>query len=1329
MPVVKWVNVLSLLSACCLSQGLFAKPQVITPLTDRGADVPTTAHSRVQLASFDYDSLFVDHAGALSKVPQLKRRLSLRLFDDIQLKVHAIRTTTREDGKVLWQGKVDDKPLSSVSLIASRHQLTGNIRTNGNVYQLRTRADGSLAIIDMRAKAQRGTDVAHPPQLRHAGASDTLGYNPELPNYSPNQQGFNLNNEVKVLVYYTDEALAAIPDLLDVIELEFADTNQAFANSEIDASVSIAAKLPIDEAILHGQYPLDPLYLRSGVFTRLNQLRNHYGADAVHLYTRDIEGACGVAYFSAYPSGYTSRRLAVGVTAAVCTGNLTTAHELGHNFGADHDRYVNDGGNANYNYGYSDLTRRFKTIMAYGDECADANKRCTSIRHFSNPNVNYNTAPTGIAASSPNAADNAKMLNFTAPSVANYYGVGAPTITSVTQGNAASMTLNWTAVTGADSYVVFRAEATIGSEGRALCHYPIIETGRVVAGLSYTDNEVNNNTTYCYAVAARRSDLLNGGYGPDSLIRTGFIGTGPAMPDIADLRLEGEAGLEQAIITLPDSSLDYSLWVEQYNGPGAPRVSLLPLGDSQYRIVLDDITLTNQTLSLGLKGSNVSGAASTTLINLQLHGFDNRVPVVSGLAGLTVDQNGSTSHTFSIIDDQPISDEAVYAYSSDEGVIKNSDISITPMGDGDFQLHLSHSARRLNGAELIVGYSDGQESVQARVDIAINRTQFTPTHTQEVTWYVPQSGGVTRLLPFYDADYDERLQVDIVDGPSAGSLTFIGEDKVSYQANGSPGNDSFSFTVTGEDGVSTPVTRVSLRPASPLMIATSAKLRLDEQSAALVTHNGDLWVWGDNTNGKLGLGQSQNQLQRAHLPTQTNLTRVVDVAWHAHTLFALTARGELYYAGYNNDTGSSSSRFMRLGQDSDWTSVTSHANGRTLLLTKADGSVWGASSDRSLALTERQDVVSSSDYLNQIIPLYGVIELASNGEVNLARLGDGSLYSWGDNRLAMLGRPESSGYLARLYGPGVEHFVLSPYRGFLLDNDTLLAWGMAGNGLFLDIEDDLIQPTIISNEGWQQLAHQGNHALAIRTDGSLWSWGGDINDADGSPAENLPLGRGAHASPALARVGSAVNWEAVWTSALVSATLNSQGELFVVGGQQDGLHAPLGLGPDISRSDALVRLSTITPAMLGYADSDGDGTADRLDTDDDGDGVADIVDAFPLDGTETQDLDGDGIGDNADNDDDGDGTSDSEDAFPRDPNEQIDTDGDGIGNNADDDDDNDGVKDSDDAFPLDPNRSVAQPSQPSPPASSGGGGSMAWSLLIVLLGLRLAKRPLSLLQG
>ena len=108
-------------------------------------------------------------------------------------------------------------------------------------------------------------------------------------------------------------------------------------------------------------------------------------------------------------------------------------------------------------------------------------------------------------------------------------------------------------------------------------------------------------------------------------------------------------------------------------------------------------------------------------------------------------------------------------------------------------------------------------------------------------------------------------------------------------------------------------------------------------------------------------------------------------------------------------------------------------------------------------------------------------------------------------------------------------------------------------------------------------------------------------------------------------------------------------------------------------------------------DTDVDGTNDFLDEDDDGDGWSDLDESVcgtdPLLLSDKPiDSDGDLLCDVLDDDDDNDGIADLLDAFPLDSSESVDTDGDLIGDNSDTDDDNDGVLDANDAYPLDETR-------------------------------------------
>lgn len=160
----------------------------------------------------------------------------------------------------------------------------------------------------------------------------------------------------------------------------------------------------------------------------IQALRDTHKADLVAM-IGEISGACGVGYLmGSNPNG--NPNAGYTVTARSCAvGNLTFAHELGHNMGSQHN--PENGSGATYAYGYGHYVNGvFRTVMSYVDPCPNG---CTRRAFFSNPAVQFSGFPTGL----DNSRDNARSINNTADAIANYrYSGSSITLNDLPNWNA-----------------------------------------------------------------------------------------------------------------------------------------------------------------------------------------------------------------------------------------------------------------------------------------------------------------------------------------------------------------------------------------------------------------------------------------------------------------------------------------------------------------------------------------------------------------------------------------------------------------------------------------------------------------------------------------------------------------------------------------------------------------------------------------------------------------------------------------------------------------------------------------------------------------------------
>lgn len=225
--------------------------------------------------------------------------------------------------------------------------------------------------------------------------------------------------------------------------------------------------------------------------------------------------------------------------------------------------------------------------------------------------------------------------------------------------------------------------------------------------------------------------------------------------------------------------------------------------------------------------------------------------------------------------------------------------------------------------------------------------------------------------------------------------------------------------------------------------------------AVLLKSDGTLWAWGSFNENFKGPGSG---VHYSH-PTQVGN----DHDWKAvtavdHHVVALKKDGSLWGWGINTHLlGLGRASFekwvpepVQVGEEKDWETVT--AGGNFFLARKADGSLWAwGANPQGVRGISPDDPITTARYLpNRIDSDSDWAAIGAGYSHALAIKKDGSLWAWGNNEHGQLGLGEAD---------QVPH--PAPAR--------------VGTGT-----------------DWVAVDGGGAHTVALKTDGSVWSWGSNF---------------------------------------------------------------------------------------------------------------------------------------------------------------------------------------------------------------------------------------------
>jgi alpha-tubulin suppressor-like RCC1 family protein len=265
-----------------------------------------------------------------------------------------------------------------------------------------------------------------------------------------------------------------------------------------------------------------------------------------------------------------------------------------------------------------------------------------------------------------------------------------------------------------------------------------------------------------------------------------------------------------------------------------------------------------------------------------------------------------------------------------------------------------------------------------------------------------------------------------------------------------------------------------------------------------------MFSWGFNDAGQLGLNVATNRSSPTQIGALTSWSSIATGHYHA---LAIKPDGTLWAWGYNNqgqlglnNTTYAISSPVQVGALTTWSKI---AGGTAFTLAiKTDGTLWSWGQNNQGQLGKGDAIDKSSPV--QVGALTTWASVDGGGNFSLAVKTDGTLWSWGRNNGKQLGLGNTTDYS-------------SPKQVGALTN-----WLKVAGGLY-------------------------NHALAIKTDGTLWSWGQNNYGRlglDDAVAKSSPV-----------QVGALTSWLNIAAGYYMSSAIQTNGTLWTWG---SGLSGQLG---------------------------------------------------------------------------------------------------------------------------------------------------------------------------
>ena len=314
-----------------------------------------------------------------------------------------------------------------------------------------------------------------------------------------------------------------------------------------------------------------------------------------------------------------------------------------------------------------------------------------------------------------------------------------------------------------------------------------------------------------------------------------------------------------------------------------------------------------------------------------------------------------------------------------------------------------------------------------------------------------------------------------------------------------------------------------------------------------------MYAWGSNSSGALALNDAVNRSQ----PT----IALGGTAWS--TVFGggggIKTDGTLWRWGYNflgnvgnNTSGNAiSSPVQEISSSANWSKADCNQFGITAAI-KTDGTLWSWGNGSNGALGTN-DIVCYSSPVQEASTSTNWSEVSCGNTYAAAIKSDGTLWSWGANGFGNLGTNNTTSYSSPVQETSSSSTWSKISSGFnhtvaIKTDGTLWSWGRNNLGQLgtnnVTCYSSPVQETSSSTD-WAEVSCASEFTVAIKTDGTLWAWGYNLYGTLGTNNTTC------YSSP-VQEVSSSTNWSIVDCSSGHTSAIKTDGTLWGWGFNSSG---------------------------------------------------------------------------------------------------------------------------------------------------------------------------------